>query len=263
MTANIKETNVFSFAEKFKKSSFVSLVSVFAAFNVICDLLLSSPIPFSGGVWFSWVFMITPLSGVLLGPLAGFLASFIGVMVGHSIVFRGSEEFLFTLGAPIGAMVAGFLFRARWREVLVYYLVLLGAYFAAPVAWQLPWWGMWDVFLAFIFLLTIIIAMRKCKNIWNSEAKTKLLHILALCTFVGLEADVLFRIFILIPCQTYQSIYGLDAARMVDLLTLQSFWVAGAVETPIKAALSTIITTIIGPPIIMAAKKVGLPLVKS
>ena len=142
---NMKTANAFSFMEKFRKSSFISLVSVFAAFNVICDLLMSTPLPYSG-VWLSWIFMVTPISGILLGPYAGFLSSFIGVMVGHSMVFRGSWEFLFTLGAPIGAMISGFLFRGRWREVLICYLAMLGAYFATPIAWQLPLWGMWDVF---------------------------------------------------------------------------------------------------------------------
>ena len=246
---------MYVFMEKFKESSFVSLISVFAAFNVICDSLMSLPLPFSG-VWYSWVFIITPISGILLGPYAGFLSSFIGVMVGHSMVFRGSEEFLFTFGASIGAMISALLFRGRLREVLVYYSVLLGAFFATPVAWQLPLWGMWDVFFAFGCLLVVIVAMQKWKNIWNTRANTNLLYILALCTFIGLEADVLFRIFILVPCQTYQSIYRWDA------FTLHSIWGMGAVETPIKAALSILITTIIGPPIIMAVRKMGLLLVK-
>jgi len=249
-----KGTDMHSFTEKFKKSSFVSLISVFAAFNVICDSLMSLPLPFSG-VWYSWVFIATPISGILLGPYAGFLSSFIGVMVGHSMVFRGSEEFLFTFGAPIGAMISALLFRGRWKEVLVYYLILLGAFFVTPVAWQLPLWGMWDVFFAFGCLLTVIVAMQKWKNIWNTRASTNLLYILALSAFIGLEADVLFRIFIFVPCQTYQSIG-------FNVLDLQYIWGMGAIETPIKAALSTLITAITGPPMIMAVRKMGLTLVK-
>jgi len=253
--ASIKGITMHLFMEKFKKSSFVSLISVFAAFNVICDSLMSLPLPFSG-VWYSWVFIATPISGILLGPYAGFLSSFIGVMVGHSMVFRGSEEFLFTFGAPIGAMISALLFRGRWKEVLVYYLILLGAFFVTPVAWQLPLWGMWDVFFAFGCLLTVIVAMQKWKNIWNTRASTNLLYILALSAFIGLEADVLFRIFIFVPCQTYQSIYRFN------VLDLQYIWGMGAIETPIKAALSTLITTIMGPPIIIAVRKMGLVLVK-
>jgi hypothetical protein len=251
----MKGVNMRLFMEKFKKSSFVSLISVFAAFNVICDSLMSLPLPFSG-IWYSWIFIVTPISGILLGPYAGFLSSFIGVMVGHSMVFRGSEEFLFTFGAPIGAMISALLFRGRWREVLVYYLVLLGAFFVTPVAWQLPLWGMWDVFFAFGGLLIVIVAMQKWQNIWNTKASSNLLYILALCTFIGLEADVLFRVFILVPCQTYQSIYRWD------VFYLQSIWGMGAIETPIKVALSTVITTLIGPPIIIAVRKMGLLLVK-
>lgn len=201
--------------------------------------------------------MVTPISGILLGPYAGFLSSFIGVMVGHSMVFRGSEEFLFTLGAPLAAMISGFLFRGRWREVLICYLAMLGAYFATPVAWQLPLWGMWDVFLAFGCLLAIVIAVQKWRSVWDLKARTSILYILALCTFIGLEADVLFRIFIFIPGQAYDWIYGYSVSY------LQVIWGVGAIETPIKVALSALVTTIIGPPIILAARKVGLTFAKS
>ena len=80
------------------------------------------------------------------------------------------------------------------------------------------------------------------------------MHIVALCTFMGLEADVLFRIFILVPCQTYQSIYALDVGR------LQYWWAAGALETPTKAALSILVNTMVTPSIIKAVRKMGLTL---
>ena len=61
-----------------------------------------------------------------------------------------------------------------------------------------------------------------------------------LCAFIGLEADILFRIFILIPGQTYLSIYGLP------LEVLQSIRVTGALITPFKVAISAIITALLG-----------------
>ena len=96
--------------KKLKDSSFVSLVAVFASFNVVCDSLVGPPLPFSG-VWYSWIFISEPITGIILGPLAGVFSSFIGVMIGNLIFFRGTEEFLFTLGVPIGAMVSGLLYR--------------------------------------------------------------------------------------------------------------------------------------------------------
>ena len=246
----MKRTSIVFFT-KSRRSSFISLVSLFAAFNVICDLLLSSPI-FPSGVWFSWIFLVTPISGILLGPYAGFLSSLIGVMVGHSIVFRGSEEFLFTLGAPLGTMISGLLFRGRSREVMIYYLAMFGAIFASPVAWQLPLWCMWDTFLAFSLLLAIVVLMQKWRGAWDTRGRTRLLYILALCVIIGLEADVLYRIMVLVPGQAYQLIFGWD------LTALQGAFLYGAGETPIKVAFATLVTIIIGPPILLAARKTGL-----
>jgi len=239
--------------KKLNDSTFVSLVAVFAAFNAVCDSLVGPPLPFSG-VWYSWIFIFEPITGIILGPLAGFFSSFIGVMIGHFIFFRGVEEFLFTLGAPIGAMISGLLYRGEWRIVLAYYLALLGAYFAVPIAWQLPLWGMWNVYLALGFVFVVILLVERCKNLWNAKYSACLFHILALSTFIGLEADVLFRIFIFIPCQTYQLFYG------YSLETLQAIWALGAVETSTKAALSTVITVIMGLPIISVIRKMGLTL---
>ena len=237
--------------EKLRESWFVSLIAVFAAFNIVCDSLMG-PLPNISGVWFSWIFMAEAINGIILGPYAGFFSSFIGVMVGHSIYFRGSPEFFFTLGAPIGAMISSLIFRGKWKTVLFYYLALLGAFFVTPVSWQLPFWGMWDVYLAFGCLLFLIVAMKKWKGFWDTKSTgVHLLHIVALCTFIGLEADVLFRIFILVPCQTYQIIYALDVSK------LQLWWAIGAVETSTKAALSTLVTMMVAPSIIKAVRKMG------
>jgi hypothetical protein len=127
--------------KKLKDPSFLSLIAVFASLNVVCDSFIGPPLPFSG-VWYSWIFISEPITGILLGPLAGFFSNFIGVMIGHFIYFRGAEEFLFTLGAPIGAMISGLLYKGKCKMALTYYLALLGAYFATPIAWQLPFWGM-------------------------------------------------------------------------------------------------------------------------
>jgi len=230
------------------KSAFVSTVAVFAAFNVICDSLMGPPIPVESHVWYSWGFIATPITGIVLGPYAGFLSSLIGVMIGHFVYFRGPYEFLFTLGAPIGAMTSGFLFRGKWKIASIYYTLLLAIYFISPVAWQLPIWGMWNVYLAFASLLVATIILRK--KSYKPESRG-LLYTVILSAFIGLEADVLFRIFAFIPCQTYRLFYDLNVEA------LGAIWVLGAAETPIKATLATIVTAIVGPPLIRAIKKTG------
>jgi len=238
--------------KKLTSAAFISLVAVFAAFNIVCDSLVVPPLLPYSGVWYSWIFISEPITGIILGPLAGFFSNLVGVMAGHFINFIDIYEFLFTLGAPIGAMISALVFRGKWGIVLAYYFALLVGFFAAPVSWQLPFWGMWDVYLAFAVLLVTVVVATKWKSLWNVKSNIRLVYILALSTFIGLEADVLFRIFIFVPCQTYRLFYGYDVS------VLQAIWAMGAVETPIKVALSTVVTVLVGPPIISAARKMGL-----
>jgi len=243
--------------KRLKESSFVSLIAVFAAFTIVCDSLMG-PLLNISGVWYSWIFIAEPINGIILGPYASFFSTFIGVMVGHSIYIRGSAEFLFTLGAPIGAVISSLIFRGKWKIALIYYSALLGAFFITPVSWELPFWGMWDVYLAFGCLLVSVVILKRRKDLWNTKSTgVRLLYVIALSAFIGLEADVLFRIFILVPCQTYQLIYALDVSG------LQSWWAIGAVETSTKAALSTLISMIVAPPAIKAARQMGSVLLEN
>jgi len=241
---------MFSLRRKAKASQLAALVALFAALNVVSDSIMSLP-EMPSGVWYSWNFAVEPLTGIVLGPFAGFLATFIGVMIGHYIYFIDAYEFLFTLGAPIGAMFSGLLFRGKWRPVLIYFSMLLTAYFVTPIAWQLPIWGMWDTYLAYAVLLLVILTIRKSSRGYESKS---LLYTLTACAFIGLEADVLFRIFVFIPCQTYKLFYGFN------LESLQLIWTVGAVGTPVKVAISTLVTTIIGNPLIRTVKKTDFSL---
>lgn len=234
--------------EKMRKSQFLALVAIFACINVVSDSLMSLP-EFPSGVWYSWNFLVEALTGIVLGPVAGFTATFMGVIIGHYIYFIDVYEFLFTIGAPIGAMFSGLLFRGKWKPALAYYTALFAAYFVTPIAWQLPVWGMWDTCLAYAVLIAAILMIKK--GSWKHTSK-RLPFVLAVSAFVGLEADVLFRILIFVPCQTYQLFYGFGVG------TLQLIWAAGAVGTPIKAALSTLLTVVAGHPLLKVLKKLNL-----
>ena len=210
------------------KSKRISLIVSFAAVAAILDSIPG--IPQVQGVWYSWIFLVIPLFGFILGPVDGFLSILIGVLVGHSIYFRGIHEFLFTLGAPVGAMIAGMLFRQKRSLPIIFFTLLLVSYFLTPISWVLPLWGMWNVYLAFIVLLIVSIVNFRKDN-------------LAISTFIGLEADILFRIFLLIPLQTYHLFYGLTTEAM------KSIWVGAALVTPIQVGISILFTMIIYPPV--------------
>ena len=238
--------------EKIGKSQMIALVAVFAALNVATDSLASLP-EFPSGVWYSWNFLAVPLTAIVLGPLLGSAATFIGVMVGHYVYFIDAYEFLFTIGAPIGAAASALLFAGKWRPVLVYYIALFTAFLATPVAWQLPPWGMWDTYLAFALLVVSTLLIRK--GLWKPEPRVLPLR-LALSAFIGLEADVLFRVFLFVPCHTYSLFYGYDTA------TLQVIWSGAALITPTKAILSAVITAIVGYPLIRTMRKTGMTLLQ-
>ncbi len=233
---------------KMKTSHFVSLIAIFAALNAVYDSITGISQFREYGVWWSWIFLTAPITGIVLGPSAGFLSTLIGVTVGHFVYFRGTPEFLFTLGAPVGAMVSGLLFKGRWKPVFAYYTVLFVAYFATPVTWQLPVWGPWNTYLAYGGLCAAALTSANGKK-GKMEGK-RLPYYLGLYAFIGLEADILFRIFLLVPCHTYQFIYGWPVED------LQLAWTLGAVVTPIQVALSALIVTpLVGMPLIRFLRK--------
>ncbi len=224
----------------------LSLIAIFAALGVVLDVMVTPS--FSAGVWYGWICVISPLAGMVLGPYNGFISTLIAVMVGHSLVPRETAyEFVFTLGAPVGAMVSGFIFRGEWKKVLALYTVMFVSYFATPISWRLPIWGIWDCLVAYaiIIALGVIITVRGSDEIKHMSP-------FAVSAFLGLEADVLFRIFIFVPCQTYYFFYGLPPEALVAL------WAVPApIITPFKVLLSTFIATLIGPQIMRVTAQSG------
>jgi hypothetical protein len=207
----------------------IALISTFAVLSTVLDMMVTPSI--SAGIWFGWIFVISPINGLILGPLDGFITTLISVLLGHSLVFRDSiYEFVFTLGAPICSLVTGYLVRGEWKKVFVYYTVLIAAYFLDPLSRELPIWGMWDTFLAYSVLVAYIILTRASRI--NSNLKQG--YLFALFTFLGLEADVLFRIFVLVPCQAYRIFYGLTPESLIFIWS-----VPAPLVTPLKVAFSS------------------------
>jgi hypothetical protein len=219
-------------------SKWISLIVVFTALGVIADVLVTPN--FSAGVWFGWILLIYPISGIILGPYGGFVSTLMAVLLGHWMVPRETiYEFVYTLGAPFGSMMTGFMFRGEWKKVLTYYSILLVFYFITPLSWNLPFWGMWDIYVALIILVFsgAIITIRGKNEIRRFSQ-------FGVSAFIGLEADVLLRIFILVPMGTYNIFFGLTPELLVAI------WAVPApLITPFKVLLSTFFTTMIGPSI--------------
>ena len=215
------------------KTRSIALIAVFAAVTAVLDALPGLP-QLSSGVWYGWTFIAIPLVGILLGPWEAFLSVFIGVMISHTVVFFDPYEYFFTIGAPIGAAISSLVFRQKLRPVLPYYVALLAAYFLTPAAWNLPLWALWDVYVAFIVLIAVVFFKRKLYNV----AKGRLPLIFS--ALIGLEADILFRIFLFVPLGTYNWLYGFP------LDFVGGIWAVSAFITPIQVGIALFTTSLVG-----------------
>jgi len=217
------------------------LISVIALFGAIHGILVAIP-----GLWRSWMIVIEPIEGMVLGPGAGFTAALIGSLVGRIVRPRPGLDLIFGIAEPVGALAAGLMFTGRWKATFAVYAAMLAAYFIHPLGRTLPAWCLWDVYIAFalIFIAPAVLgrAMR------DKADAGKLLPALALTAFIGIEADVLTRIFIFIPLGFYKLMGITEAA-------LPAIWVAGAVETPIESVISVIASVTVGVPLLVALTK--------
>jgi len=215
----------------------ITFTAIFAAMIAVLDSIPMIPV-FYGGIWDSWGFMLSPIIGILLGPVYGAISVGLGGLVGHLVYFRDPIELLFMLGAPVGAGIAGLAYQQRWRIVFATYSLLLLGYFITPVTWSLSLLGIWDVLVGFVILLAVTVISNLNKTGRELLSSTNLKLILA--TVIALESDILVRIFILIPGQTYWTYYAMP------LELLQGLWIVAGIITPIKVILAALATITIG-----------------
>jgi len=218
------------------KSHFVAFTAVFTAMITVLDVLPT--LGFYSGIWDSWIFLLSPLVGILLGPLAGAFCVGLGSLMGHMIIFRNPFELVFMFGAPLGAAMSGLVYQRRWRPVLGIYSALLLGYFITPVAWILPLWGIWDILAGYGLLLLFVFLVTQLK--WFETNNHKQTLRLIFSSVIGLEADILLRVFILVPGQTYWLFYGMTPEM------LQLVWLGAGFVTPIKVVMAAIAVVVIG-----------------
>ncbi len=216
-----------------RKSVIISLVAIFAALHAVLGMI--------PGIWRSWMIVIEPLEGVILGPVGGFISALIGGLLARFIRPRTAIMYIFGLGEPIGACIAGLVFKGRYILVVAVYTVMLAAYFIHPVGRSLPAWCLWDVYLAYIAVLSLPIISRISKEL-NKPVR------LIMSAFIGSEADVLTRIFLFIPVELYK-VMGVPEEA------LPAIWVAGAFETPIEVVISVLAIVAIGVPLLRTLDK--------
>jgi hypothetical protein len=131
---------------------------------------------------------------------------------------------------------------------------LLGGYFLYPVSWTLPLIGIWDILLAFGLLLLFSILISR--TWWPSDRWTSIWFLILFAAIIGLEADVLFRVFVLVPGQTYWFFYGLTPDALYWI------WLTAGIITPTKVALGTLFTVTLGYSLLRLLPRTEIPLEK-
>ncbi|MBO3802456.1 MAG: hypothetical protein JTT11_01045 [Candidatus Brockarchaeota archaeon] len=231
------------------KTRLLALTALFASIHG-----LSSAVPGPWGppeVARSFVIFVESIEGIALGPLAGFLSSSIGCVLGR--ILRPREEgFLlsvsFGMGEAFAALVAGSMFKKRWFLALAAYSAMLLAFLADPLTRSagIPLWALWNTFAALLLIPPTRLAVKKAMG--ERGGAKRLGAAVCMVTFVSTEADMLFRIFLLVPMRFY-------LLYPIPIEFLPAVFVVGALVTPIEAALSTLVAAVLAVPALKAISK--------
>jgi hypothetical protein len=157
-------------------------------------------------------------------------------------------------GAMVGTACAALIFQRQWKPVLVIYTIFLAAYFLYPVTWLLPLIGIWDILLAYGLLL--IFSLLNNRQWWPTNRRTSTWLLLLFAAIIGLEADILFRVFLLVPGQTYWLFYGLTPEALYWL------WLTAGIVTPTKVALGALFTVMVGYSLLLLLPRTDIPLIE-
>ncbi|MFW9832712.1 MAG: ECF transporter S component [Candidatus Thorarchaeota archaeon] len=225
----------------------VAFVAVFSALTAVLDIIPA--FGFTSGVWDSWAFQLSPIVGILLGPYLGAISVGLGSFLGHVIISRDPIEFLFMIGLSFGAAIAGFVYQRRWKPVFGIYSAMLFGYFVYPISWGLPLWGIWDILVAYMIVLTY--TLMTARNSWSNTSEKSKMLMLVFCCVIALETDILFRVFILVPGQMWWFYYAMTPE---DLALL---WIGAGFVTPIKVVMGIVVIVTLGRQLLRTLEQQG------
>lgn len=224
-----------------RKSLQVSLIAVFAALHAMLYF-----ISFRLGPWRNWGIYLESFEGIILGSNLGFFAALIGSSVARMIV--PDPLWMFGIIAePVSVMSAGFLAKAKWKPVLVLYLIMLVAYLIHPFGSALPLWTILDILFA---LFLIYPAAKFGKNLFRTDVKP-LSFALVLISFVCIATDSLIRVFLLVPV-------GLHSLFFAGFDELYGVFVSAAFYSYIEDFVVVAVSVIVGVPLLIRISKLGV-----
>ena len=218
-----------------------TMIGVFAALTIVLAL---APLPSIGYVNLT---AVMETIGALVGS-TGFLGA-LGVTVGGLIynLYKPSSLFLQAgfLPMAMGAIFMALLMYRKHSLALFLATALLALFFIAPGNTHVPFWALWDKYLAILLIIPAIILVKKT---FRPKINLKYLFpTVFLVSFVGLEVDAMMGN-LLFGLYSY-SLLGMTAEAVGDLYI--PFALAAAWERLIVALISALITV----PLIIAVDK--------
>ncbi|MFH1657510.1 MAG: hypothetical protein ABH919_03510 [bacterium] len=219
----------------------ITMIGVFAALTIVLAL---APLPSIGYVNLT---AVVETIGAIVGS-TGFLGT-LGVAFGGFVynIYKPSSLFLQAgfLPMAVGAISMALLMYRKHSLTLFLAIVLLTAFFIAPGNTDVPFWALWDKYLAILLIIPAIILVKKT---FKPEINLKYLFpTVLLVSFIGLEVDAMFGN-LLFGLYGY-SLLGMTAKAVGDLyipFALVAVW-----ERLIVAFISALVTV----PLVIAVDK--------
>lgn len=111
----------------------LALISLFAALNLIVDIIPFSPTIGIPGTFFRLGWVLSPITGILLGPGAGGISC---TIAGLLSIAMGIQPWTFGIFTPfrsgLSALQSGLLAQNRWKLALALLSFLIGGWFLLP-----------------------------------------------------------------------------------------------------------------------------------
>lgn len=143
----------------------VSLLAIWAGLFLASSAIPALPVPGMSGM-ITVNAIMTAISGVILGPAAA-IANAAGAIVAQILFpFGFSLGPLGFLTVTLGGLVSGLLMANKWKWAALIELLILGAWFVNPKAWQ-PF--MWAVPLPYAAVTLLVILVKPLRD-WARKA---------------------------------------------------------------------------------------------
>lgn len=217
----------------------VALTSIFAALYVALGYIPLFYIFGSYGQYMTAALIFAPITGIVLGPVGGGLATAIGGIIGMMLTGNMPMGIFSFLPGTFGALCVGLTYRGRWYASAVIFAFFIVAFAALPSIGAAKYY----VWLhAFALLLLVSPASTLAVEYTKSLDPQKLVFGVSILAFIGVLVDHIVGSFL------YQLLYPLP----------ESVWATFAFVYPLERLLVTIVAAIIGVGIIKGVKASGL-----